>query len=130
MIQDKRMEAAKVWMTSVGNPDITVLNVTVCPVGTPVNPYDDGSVNYPEPVIMLTADFMAAGFVVFASVDENRFKKYPAPSHWQMPKEKANDPDFIRKITQDIIDNAEIVEFKDINKPTLNAISGVVKRTD
>lgn len=130
MNQDKCMEAARVWMTSVGNADITTLNVTVCPAGTPVDHYDNGSVDYPEPVIMLTADYMAAGFVVFASIDENKFKKYPAPSHWQMPKEKAEDPDFIRKITQDIIDNAEIVEFKDIDKPTLNTISGLVKKTN
>ena len=130
MNHDKCMEAARVWMTSVGNTDITVLNVTVIPSGSPVNQYDEGSVNYPEPVIALTADFMAAGSVIFASVDENSFKKYPTPSHWQMPKEKAEDPEFIRKITQEIIDNAEIVEFKDIDQPTLNTISGLVKRID
>lgn len=130
MTTDIRMEAAKVWMTAIGNTDITVLNANVSPPGSLVDPYDTGSVSFPEEVIHLTADFMAAGYVVFSPNDEKSFKRYPSPSHWQMPAEKANDPEFIKKTTQQIIDNVEIVEFSEIPQSTLNTIAGLVKRKE
>ncbi len=73
------------------------LHVIHYPAGTPIDPYDAGSVGYPKDVVMLTGKYGYQGILVYSSNHDGTITSYPVPSHWQIPADQASDPAFIKK---------------------------------
>ena len=111
---DLQIEYARVWLAVKGNTFKDAsgdfeLHVIHYPAGTPIDPYDAGSVGYPKDVVMLTGKYGYQGILVYSSNHDGTITSYPVPSHWQMPADPASDPAFIKKTTQEIIDHASVV---------------------
>lgn len=111
---DLQIEYARVWLAVKGNTFKDAsgdfeLHVIHYPAGTPIDPYDAGSVGYPKDVVMLTGKYGYQGILVYSSNHDGTITSYPVPSHWQIPADQASDPAFIKKTTQEIIDHASVV---------------------
>ncbi|MBO0480886.1 hypothetical protein [Candidatus Enterococcus courvalinii] len=108
---DLQIEYARVWLTFMGAamPDDFELHVHLSPAGQPIDPYDNGSLTYPTETVTLSGKYSYQGLVVYASNHDGTVTRYPTPSHWQMPADKANDPEAIRALTQNILDRATVV---------------------
>ncbi|API92415.1 hypothetical protein KM914_11270 [Virgibacillus pantothenticus] len=61
------MEYARVWLQLGEIKDVDELNVRHIPAGTPLNPDDETSVNYPEDVIQLAGSRLVDGSVTYSS---------------------------------------------------------------
>src|SRR5690606_31259373 len=62
----EQIEYARVWLQLGPNPDIDELNVLHIPAGTPLNPDDETSANYPEDVIQLAGSRLIDGSVTYS----------------------------------------------------------------
>ncbi|MBO0469708.1 hypothetical protein JZO66_04055 [Enterococcus sp. DIV0242_7C1] len=112
---DDQIEYARVWLTLIGVKP-SELHAKVIPAGTPLNPYDAGSVTYPTDAIMLYGGYSAEGQIVYTSNRNGTINVYPVPSHWQIGAEVANDPEKVRALTQGILDQARVVSV-DVGNP-------------
>ncbi|WP_348920469.1 hypothetical protein [Enterococcus rotai] len=112
---DDQIEYARVWLTLIGVKP-SELNAKTITAGTPLNPYDKGSVTYPTDAIMLYGGYSAEGQIVYTSNRNGTINVYPVPSHWQIGAEVANDPEKVRALTQDILDNVRVVTV-DVGNP-------------
>ncbi|MEI5993040.1 hypothetical protein [Candidatus Enterococcus mansonii] len=112
---DDQIEYARVWLTVIGVKP-SELNAKTIPAGTPINQYDKGSATYPTDVIILYGGYSAEGQIVYSSNRNGTINVYPVPSHWQIGAENANNPEFVAKMTQDILDNVRLVNV-DVGNP-------------
>lgn len=112
---DDQIEYARVWLTLIGVKP-SELNAKTITAGTSLNPYDKGSVTYPTDAIMLYGGYSAEGQIVYTSNRNGTINVYPVPSHWQIGAEVANDPEKVRALTQDILDNVRVVTV-DVGNP-------------
>ncbi|MDA3974392.1 hypothetical protein PF023_10060 [Enterococcus thailandicus] len=108
---DLQIEYARVWLTFMGSniPDDFELHVQLSPAGQPIDPYDNGSLTYPTETVTLSGKYSYQGLVVYASNHDGTVTRYPTPSHWQMPADQASDPEAIRALTQNVLDQATVV---------------------
>ncbi|MGX7265903.1 hypothetical protein [Enterococcus crotali] len=112
---DDQIEYARVWLTLIGVKP-SELNAKTIAAGTPLNPYDKGSATYPTDAIMLYGGYSAEGQITYTSNRNGTINVYPVPSHWQIGAENANNPEFVAKMTQDILDNVRVVTV-DVGNP-------------
>lgn len=112
---DDQIEYARVWLTLIGVKP-SELNAKTITAGTSLDPYDKGSVMYPTDAIMLYGGYSAEGQIVYTSNRNGTINVYPVPSHWQIGPEVANDPEKVRALTQDILDNVRVVTV-DVGNP-------------
>lgn len=112
---DDQIEYARVWLTLIGVKP-SELNAKTIAAGTPLDQYDKGSVTYPTDVIILYGGYSAEGQIVYTSNRNGTINVYPVPSHWQIGAEVANDPEKVRALTQDILDNVRTVNV-DVGNP-------------
>ncbi|MBE9886696.1 hypothetical protein G8B50_03105 [Enterococcus durans] len=112
---DLQIEYARVWLATMGtqykesltDPGFK-LHVTKQPAGTPIDPYDQGSVTYPTETIMLSGEYGYQSLVVYSSNHNGTITRYNVPSHWQDPQ-MAQDPEYARTQTQNILDSAAVI---------------------
>ncbi len=112
---DSQIEYARVWLATMGtqykewltDPGFK-LHVTKQPAGTPIDPYDQGSVNYPTETIMLSGEYSYQSLVVYSSNHNGTITRYNVPAHWQDPQ-MAQDPEYARAQTQNILDSAAVI---------------------
>lgn len=107
---DLEIEYARVWLATNGPEAMNVygfhLQASVSPSGTPIDPYDEGSVTFPVETTYMDGGGSVYGLVTYASNHDGTITVYPVPSHWQMPAEKASDEAYIHTITQEILDTS------------------------
>lgn len=117
---DLQIEYARVWLAVMGenfipymsSPDFDfTLNVDKIPAGTPIDQYDEGSVSYPEDVMILSGNITAEGMVVYSSNHNGSINQYNVPSHWHLEEPYRSDPAYIEQITQQIIDERQVIEI-------------------
>ena len=75
----EQVEYARIWLQLGANQDIDELNVRHIPAGTPLNPYDDTSVNYPEDVIQLAGSRLVDGSVTYNGNGDGTIHVYNVP---------------------------------------------------
>lgn len=103
---DDQIEYARVWLAKFGTKP-SELNATRIAAGTPINPYNASSMTYPTEVIMLSGGFTAEGSIVYASNHNGTVTIYSVPGHW--PAASAADPEVSMTLTQEILDNAQVM---------------------
>ncbi|BCB04044.1 hypothetical protein [Bacillus sp. KH172YL63] len=97
---------ARVWMEVTGNRDVGELHVSRHSAEEQMNPYDDGSVAYPEDVIVLSGSISADGIVTYSGNGDGTINVYPIPSHWPSPAQIEGS---MKDYTKTIIEEAELV---------------------
>ncbi|RSU09718.1 hypothetical protein CBF29_10990 [Vagococcus elongatus] len=117
---DLQIEYARVWLAVMGenfipymsSPDFDFnLNVAKIKAGSPIDQYDQGSVSYPEDVTVLSGNMTVEGHVIYSSNHNGTITQYNVPSHWHIDEPYRSDEEYIRQITQKIVDERHIVEI-------------------
>lgn len=112
----KEIEYARVWLQLGANQNIEGLYVRHISAGTPLNPDDTTSANYPEDVIQLAGSRLVDGSVTYHSNGDGTINVYNVPLRWdgQYPAGKK----FYTAITKntkhvfiDTGDNKKVIEF-------------------
>lgn len=75
----EQIEYARIWLQLGANQDIDELNVRHITAGTPLNPYDDTSENYPEDVIQLAGSRLVDGSVTYNGNGDGTIHVYNVP---------------------------------------------------
>ncbi|ANU11990.1 putative lipoprotein [Planococcus antarcticus DSM 14505] len=78
----EQIEYARVWLQLGPNEEIDGLYVQQIPAGTPLNPDDDTSAAYPEPVIQLAGSRLVDGSVTYSSNGDGTINVYNVPLRW------------------------------------------------
>ena len=78
----KQIEYARIWLQLGPNQDIDGLYVQHIPAGTPLNPDDETSANYPEDVIQLAGGRLVDGSVTYSGNGDGTINVYNVPSRW------------------------------------------------
>lgn len=102
----EQIEYARVWLQLGPNQEIDDLYVQQIPEGTPLNPDDDTSAAYPEPVIQLAGSRLVDGSVTYSSNGDGTINVYNVPLRWD--GEYPTGEEFYN----DIIENTEVVEIE------------------
>ena len=79
---NEQVEYARIWLQLGANQVIDELNVRHIPAGTPLNPNDETSVNYPEGVIQLAGSRLVDGSVTYSSNGDGSINVYNVPLRW------------------------------------------------
>lgn len=111
---DDEIEYARVWLeirsTGALNDDAGFeLNVRTIKKGEPINPFHEGTVNWPFDVTVLSGKFSYQSTIAYRSNHDGSVTTYPLPSHWHYTEEEQNDTEFIKKMSQEILDDFTIV---------------------
>lgn len=133
---DLQIEYARVWLATMGarykewltDPGFK-LNVTKQPAGTPIDPYDQGSVTFPTETIVLSGEYGYQSLVVYSSNHDGTITRYNVPSHWQDPQ-LTQDPEYARVQTQKILDSATIIPVPVGNPEDVKQLSDVLVITN
>lgn len=116
---DLEIEYARVWLAVMGtqykqwlaDPSTGFeLHVSKSPAGTPIDPYDQGSVAFPAETVTLSGNISFQGLVVYSSNHNGTITQYPVPSHWQH-NETSDHPELVKEKTQKILDEASTVSI-------------------
>ena len=78
----EQIEYARVWLQLGPNQEIDGLYVQHIPAGTPLNPDDDTSAAYPEPVIQLAGSRLVDGSVTYSGNGDGTVNLYNVPMRW------------------------------------------------
>lgn len=78
----QQIEYARVWMQLGPNQDLDELYVRHIPAGTPLNPEDETSADYPEDVIQLAGSRLADGSVTYKGNGDGTVNVYNVPLRW------------------------------------------------
>ena len=78
----EQVEYARIWLQLGANQEMDELNVRHIPAGTPLNPNDDTSANYPEDVIQLAGSRLVDGSVTYSSNGDGSINVYNVPLRW------------------------------------------------
>ena len=115
---DDQIEYARVWLTIMGTnykSDLAnnefELNVRRAPAGSPINPYDESSLTFPNETVMISGKYGYQSGIVYSSNHDGSITYYPVPSHFQQPDDQA----ILKEEEQNILNNAQR-----INIPTGN----------
>lgn len=99
----QEIEYARVWLQLGEVKDVEELNVRHIPSGTPLNPDDKTSVNYPNDVIQLTGSRLVDGVVTYSSNGNGTINVYNVPLRWDGKKPAGED------FYKNIINNTKLV---------------------
>ncbi|XPD22924.1 hypothetical protein ABN702_17995 [Bacillus haimaensis] len=105
----KQIEYARVWLLLGPNQEIDELNAHLIPAGTPINPNDDTSANYPEDVIQLAGSRLVDGSVTYSGNGDGTINVYNVPLRWETNVPDDLDENYMKKLTESIIENTELV---------------------
>ncbi|MFD1851429.1 hypothetical protein [Oceanobacillus bengalensis] len=78
----EQIEYARVWLQLGANQDIDGLYVQHIPAGTPLNPNDETSLEYPEDVIQLAGGRLVDGSVTYSGNGDGTINEYNVPLRW------------------------------------------------
>jgi hypothetical protein len=78
----EEIEYARVWLQLGPNKEIDGLYVRLIPAGTPLNPDDETSLNYPEDVIQLAGSRLIDGSVTYSGNGDGTINVYNVPLRW------------------------------------------------
>ncbi|WP_033542872.1 hypothetical protein [Planococcus sp. CAU13] len=78
----EEIEYARVWLQLGPNQDIDGLYVKKIPLGTPLNPDDETSAEYPEDVIQLAGSRLVDGSVTYSGNGDGTVNVYKVPLRW------------------------------------------------
>ncbi|GIO27971.1 hypothetical protein [Ornithinibacillus bavariensis] len=120
---NEQIEYARVWLQLGPNQEIDNLYVQHIPAGTPLNPDDETSANYPVDVIQLAGSRLVDGSVTYSGNGDGTINIYNVPIRWdgQYPAGEDFYTDIINNTKLVYIDPAEddnIVEL--IRKQIIN----------
>lgn len=79
---NEQIEYARVWLQLGPNQEIEELNVLHISAGTPINPDDETSANYPENVIQLAGSRLVDGVVTYSGNGDGTINVYNVPLRW------------------------------------------------
>lgn len=79
---DEQIEYARVWLQLGTNQKIEELNIRHIPAGTPINPDDETSANYPKNVIQLAGSRLVDGSVTYSGNGDGTINIYNVPLRW------------------------------------------------
>jgi hypothetical protein len=79
---NEQIEYARVWLQLGPNQEIDELNVHHIPAGTPINPDDGTSANYPVNVIQLAGSRLVDGSVTYSGNGDGTINVYNVPLRW------------------------------------------------
>lgn len=99
----QEIEYARVWLQLGEVKDVEELNVRHIPSGTPLNPDDKTSVNYPNDVIQLTGSRLVDGVVTYSSNGNGTINVYNVPLRWDGKNPAGED------FYKNIINNTKLV---------------------
>ncbi|MGO3733339.1 MAG: hypothetical protein ACTJHC_09205 [Vagococcus sp.] len=124
---DDEIEYARVWLeirsTEALNDDAGFeLNVRTIKKGEPVNPFHEGTVNWPFDVTVLSGKFSYQSTIAYRSNHDGSVTTYPLPSHWHYTQEEQNDTEFIKKMSQEILDDFTIVPISPGDPETIERL--------
>ena len=102
----EQIEYARVWRQLGPNQEIDGLYVQQIPEGAPLNPDDDTSAAYPEPVIQLAGSRLVDGSVTYSSNGDGTINVYNVPLRWDGEYPAGEE------FYNDIIENTEVVEIE------------------
>lgn len=102
----EQIEYARVWLQFGPNQEIDELNVLHIPTGTPINPDDESSADYPEDVIQLAGSRLVDGSVTYSGNGDGTINVYNVPLRWD--GNYPADEDFYT----DIIENTKLVNVE------------------
>lgn len=105
----KQIEYARVWLLLGPNQGIDELNVHLIPAGTPINPNDETSANYPEDVIQLAGSRLVDGSVTYSGNGDGTINVYNVPLRWETNVPDDLPENYMRELTREIIENTELV---------------------
>lgn len=97
----EEIEYARVWLQFGANQDIENLHVKHILAGTPLNPADNTSADYPEDVVQLSGDRLVDGVVTYSGNGNGTINEYKIPKRWD-GKNPAG-----KETYEEIIDNAQ-----------------------
>ncbi|MFG6117807.1 MULTISPECIES: hypothetical protein [Thalassobacillus] len=78
----EEIEYARVWLQLGELKEVDELNVRHIPSGTPLNPDDETSADYPEDVIQLAGSRLVAGSVTYSGNGDGTINVYQVPLRW------------------------------------------------
>lgn len=99
----KQIEYARIWLQLGPNQEIEELNVRYIPAGSPINPDDETSADYPEDVIQLAGSRLIDGSVTYSGNGDGTINLYNVPLRWDGSYPAGVD------FYTDIIDNTKLV---------------------
>jgi hypothetical protein len=105
----QQIEYARVWLQLGPNQEIDELNVRIIPAGSPINPNDDTSANYPEDVIQLAGSRLVDGSVTYSGNGDGTINVYEVPLRWETSVPDDLDENYMKELTESIIENTELV---------------------
>ncbi|MBY7145135.1 hypothetical protein KFZ56_19125 [Virgibacillus sp. NKC19-3] len=102
----EKIEYARVWLQLGEIKDVDELNVHHIPAGTPLNPDDETSADYPEDVIQLAGGRLVAGSVTYSGNGDGTINVYNVPLRWDgnYPAGEEFYQDIIENTKQEYID--------------------------
>lgn len=117
------IEYARVWLQLGVNQDLDQLHVEYISKGTPLNPDDETSIDYPEDVIQLSGTRLVDGVITYSGNGDGTINVYNVPKRWD-GKNPAGE-DVYKKIIEDIVQESidtgddekieELIEILNIN---------------
>ncbi|MFS0777621.1 hypothetical protein ABC255_16675 [Neobacillus sp. 3P2-tot-E-2] len=102
----EQIEYARVWLQLGPNQEIEELNVLHIPAGTPINPDDETSDNYPENVIQLAGSRLVDGSVTYSGNGDGTINVYNVPLRWDGSYPAGEN------FYKDIIENTKLINVK------------------
>lgn len=103
---NEQIEYARVWLQLGPNQEIAELNVLHIPAGSPINPEDETSANYPDNVIQLAGSRLVDGSVTYSGNGDGTINVYNVPLRWDGSYPAGED--FYNNIT----DNTKLVNVE------------------
>lgn len=126
---NEQIEYARVWLTvmsgNIANTDYhgpDELNFSKIPAGTPLNPNDDASAVYPVDVVQLAGSRLIDGYVTYKSNENGTITVYDVPLRWEASVPENIDKDNVSEYTQNIINEAYIVNIDPGNAEDVKAL--------
>lgn len=108
----EEIEYARVWLQLGANQEIDELYVEHLSKGTPLNPDDVTSIDYPEDVIQLSGTRLVDGVITYSGNGDGTINVYNVPKRWD-GKNPAGE-DVYKKVIEDI--EQEYIDIGDDEK--------------
>lgn len=115
----EEIEYARIWLQLGDTQNIDKLNVQHISSGTPLNPDDKTSLDYPEDVVQLTGSRLAEGSITYSSNGDGTIKLYSKiPQRWDGKNPAGEDTykDIIEDTKQKSIDTGDDEKVKELIK--------------
>ncbi|MCP3029453.1 hypothetical protein [Halobacillus sp. A5] len=126
----EEIEYARVWRQLGSHQDIEQLSVEHIPAGTPLNPDEEISLDYPEDVVKLRGSRLADGEgVIYSGNGDGTINVYDVPIRWYggFPRPDHLDDDDVLEDMENIINNTEEVYIEPGND---EEITNLIEKID